>query len=237
MVDAEDGGTDVLQPTPLSDAALVPPRVVGYGTASFYGETLEDEKGRVDFIRGVERLVRHCIEMKRYRVFLSENLDMGRCSVLTGLSEEDCAAAGVELHHHPLTLFDVVELVLGQMEADGDRLTSLSVAQRVMAEHWLGRVGLVPLTKSLHEMVHAGQLHIDPRMVYGDWAGLLDSYRSGITEHLAAKLRAEAATWGNPALAASNAALLEVLPQRWAVNPPTAARMLEGPSATPDETE
>ncbi len=222
-----------LQSTPLADAQEPPPPVQGYGTRDFYHGALDDEKGRPSFIKEVVAQVRRCPEMSRYRGFLTENVQMDKCSVLSGLSAEESLAAGLELHHHPLTLYDVAELVLGKMEVEGDRITTMSVANRVMALHWQGKVGLVPPTASLHELAHAGQLAVDPRSVYGDWPALLEEHSAGLTEHLADKLRAEASSWRGDA-AERNARLLEIIPQRWSALPPTRQSLLEGPEEDGD---
>jgi hypothetical protein len=225
-----------LLPTSLASAGEEVPDVFGYGTPGFYAGALDDDRGRVSFIKEVVSQVRRTPEMSRYRTYLVENLDMGSCSVLRNLTPEECSSAGIELHHHPLTLYDVTELALGAMEAAGERLTTFSLANRVMALHWQGKVGLVPLTGSLHELAHAGQLAVDPRSVYGDWPALLEECHAGMTEHLAAKLQAEASTWGQDAQE-RNARLLEVMPQRWAAAPPTARALLSGPGEDEDDDD
>jgi hypothetical protein len=215
-----------LEMTPLADMQEPVPPVHGYGTRGFYGGALDDEKGRVSFIKECVSHARRCSEMGRYRGFLTDNVQMDRCSILSGLDAEESLAAGLELHHHPLTLYDVVELTLGKMEADGSRITTMSVANQTMVYHWRGMVGLVPLTTSLHELAHDGQISIDPRTVYGDWPALLEECRAGLTEHLATKLRAEMASWREDGQE-RNARLLQVLPQRWAANPTSASALIE----------
>lgn len=207
-----------------------------YGDVMFYGgDTLYDDKARTKFIKEIVATVRKCPEYARYRTFLIENLDMNRCSILSGLSPEEVAAAGLEIHHAPLALYDICELVLGQMQVDQMRITIFSVANRVMAYHWKGYVGLVGLTQTLHEAVHAGQLHIDPRTIFGNWQALLDENRSGLTEHLVEKLRAVALSWGSDEAAAQNARVLAVGLQRWTLDAPTPAALLAGPQPPSDE--
>ena len=216
---------------------LAPSQITSYGTGSFYGDALLDDKGRTSFLREVVSLSRKSPEYRRYRQFLIENVDMDRCSILSGLGADESTAAGLEIHHFPLSLYDVAELVLGQMESEGARITTFAVANRVMAEHWRGRVGLVPVTQTIHEAAHAGQVHIHPRSVYGDWAGLLEGNRAGLSEHLAEKLRAIAVGWEGGVGAEVNARALALAPQRWAADAPGVRDLLAGPGGVADGTE
>ena len=206
-----------------------------YGTAQFYGDRLYDDRGRTSFIKVVVSMVRKCPEYSRYRTFLLENLDMDRCSVLSELTPEEVSAAGLEIHHAPLGLYDICELVLGQMQVDEERITTFSVANRVMAYHWMGKVGLVPLTQTIHEAVHAGQVHVDPRTIFGNWQALLDENRGGLTEHLVEKMRAIAASWGSDEAREQNARALAVSLQRWSAIPTTVSSMLALPEPPSEE--
>ena len=221
--------------TPLSSGEVSVPTVANYGEATFYGEALYDDKARTKFIKTIVATVRKCPEYARYRTFLLENLDMDRCSILSDLTPEEVSAAGLEIHHAPLGLYDICELVLGQMQVDQMRITIFSVANRVMAYHWKGYVGLVGLTQTLHEAVHAGQLHIDPRTIFGNWQALLDENRGGLTEHLAEKMRAVAASWRSDEARAQNARALAVGLQRWTIEAPTPANLLAAPELPSDE--
>ena len=219
-----------LQGTPLSEGELVPASAGAYGTSNFYGDALVDTKGRTAFLKEVVSMCRKSPEYGRYRAFLIEHVDMDRCSILSGLSAEEVGSAGLELHHFPLSLYDIAELVLGQMESEGARITTFAVANRVMAHHWRGKVGLVPVTETIHEAAHAGQVHIHPQSIFGSWTDLLRENQAGITEHLAEKLRAVALGWESGQAREINARVLAVLPQRWAAEAPTVATMLSGPA-------
>jgi hypothetical protein len=223
--------TQTRTPPQENDAVVTLPT---YGTPSFYGGALLDEAERTKFLKEIVSTARKSPEYARYRQFLIENLDMGNCSILSGLSDEESRTAGLELHHAPLDLYSIAELVLGQMEYDGDRITTMAAANRVMAYHWRGMVGLVPVVESVHEMLHTGQLRLDPRMIHGNWQGLLSECAHGITEHLAEKLRTMAETWSE-GVAEYNAQALSVNLQRWVALPVTTEMLLEGPPDGADE--
>lgn len=172
-------------------------------------------------------MVRRCPEYSRYRAYLIENVNMNRCAILSGLSSEDSGNAGLEIHHAPLSLYDVVKIVLGAAYARRERLTTFSIANKVMAYHWKGCVGLVPLTQTMHEAVHAGQLYVDPRTIYGNWQKLLDENREGIDESLAEKLNAVMTNWLSDAATQHNQTVLTLTPQRWAASTITKENLLE----------
>lgn len=219
----------VLQGIALADGAGDIDASIGYGTAGFYGDALYDDRGRTSFLKECVSVVRKCPEYARYRNFLLENLNMDKCSIFAGLSEEEVKEAGLEIHHAPLALYDIAELVLGKMHYDNERITTFSVANRVMALHWMGMVGLVPLTATLHEAVHSGQLIVDPRTIFGNWMSLLDTHREGMTEHLAAKINAMVACWNSGDIQQMNEVVLTVAPQRWTLDAPTARSIMEKP--------
>jgi hypothetical protein len=233
----QDESQTALAATPLSNEELNVALITNYGEPTFYGDALFDTKARTAFIKGIVSTVRKCPEYARYRTFILENLDMSTCSILSNLTPEEVSAAGLEIHHAPLALYDIVELVLGQMQVDRVRLTTFAVANRVMAYHWKGMVGLVPLVQMLHEAVHAGQLHVDPRSIFGNWQGLIDENRAGLTEHLADKIRAIALSWDSDAAKEQNAKALKINLQRWTAIPVTRANLLAPPTEAPLPSE
>jgi hypothetical protein len=168
-----------------------------YGNLSFYSDILIDDKAKVQFIKQCVSLVRKCSEYSRYRKFLLDNLNMDKCSILSNLTNEESSAAGLELHHAPLTLYDIVELILGQMEYNEERITTFAIANKVMVYHWRGLIGLVPLTETIHEAVHSGQIIVDPRSIFGNWQQLIDENRNGLTEHFVEKLKAIVNQWNS----------------------------------------
>jgi hypothetical protein len=199
---------------------------LSYGTKLYYNETLYDEKGRSFFIKQCVSLIRKCEEYKRYRNFLIDNMSLNTCSILSKLSEEEVQIAGLELHHAPLTLYDCVELVLGKILYENERLTTFSVANQVMAYHWRGLIGLVPLTQVLHEAVHAGQLTLDPRLIFGNWQKFIEENQVGLTDSIVAKIQATILSWDSDEVKVQNNFALTVNLQQWIDNPITLDHLL-----------
>lgn len=196
-----------------------------YGIASFYGETLQEPRGLNAFIKNIEKAVRTCHEYSRYRTYLFENFDMEKCSILRELSEEEIKYAELELHHYPLTLYDIVEIFVNKAMQDNTRLTTMSIANTVVAMHWRGVIGLVPLLKTFHEAVHANQLQIDPRWVYGDWVQFLRE-NTPIPQHIADKLRLEYETYSYAAITELNTSSLMVSAKCWSALAPNVTDLL-----------
>lgn len=139
------------------------------------------------FIKKIEALIRTSPEYKTYIGYLRSDLGMNRCSFLPNL-DVTTDEVGLEMHHCPLNLFQVVEVVVNHRLTRGQPVTSLSVADEVMRMHFEDKIGLVPLSRSVHKLVHAGSVVVHPAMVHGDWVGFLRAYPDGVAEELIAAL-------------------------------------------------
>jgi hypothetical protein len=154
---------------------------------SFMTDRIVTPEEGVRFIKAVEVLVRTSREYKAYQSYLRNDLGMNRCSVLSNV-DTTTDEVGLEFHHCPLNLYEVVDLVLSHRLRRGQAVTSLTVADEVLAAHMMNMVGLVPLLASLHKLAHAGSLVIHPAQVHGNWLALLRAYPDGVTEVLVERL-------------------------------------------------
>ena len=141
----------------------------------------------VRFIKKIEALVRGSREYKAWVGHLRQDVGLTRCSFLSGL-DYSTDEVGLEMHHCPLTLYEIVEIVQNHRFARGHAVTSLSVADEVMRVHLDGHVGVVPLSKTVHKLVHAGTLAVHPLQIHGDWMQFLRDYPDGVNEEVVAKL-------------------------------------------------
>jgi len=78
----------------------------------------------------------------------------------------------VELHHCPLTLFDIVQTIATkyyQENVDDPHFEPWLVEEDVNKLHYEFLVGLTPLNGTCHKLVHSDKLKVHPSMVHGSW--------------------------------------------------------------------
>lgn len=141
----------------------------------------------VRFIKKVEQLVRTSREYKAFIGHLRNDLGMNRCSFLSGI-DMTMDDVTLEYHHCPLTLYQIVDVVMSHRLNSGQAVTSLTVADEVLQAHMLGMVGVLPLARTVHKLVHAGTVSVHPSQIHGDWLAFLRAYPLGISEELIAQL-------------------------------------------------
>jgi len=150
-----------------------------YGTPDFYEDWLSDEKQFSRLIKKVEMIIRKSPELKYYIQYLKDELDMSSCFFYKNLSNED---ATIELHHYPFTLYDLTEIVTTKAIKGKNKFefSTFAIAEEVVALHYRNIVGLVPLSITLHQLAHSGNIFIPMRAVFGDIKIFLTEYRDFI---------------------------------------------------------
>lgn len=154
-----------------------------------YVVNIETAKDRNKYIKRIEKIVRSSQEYRDYIQFLKEHLDLNKCIFFQNVtSEKGDGRRGkvtIELHHEPFTLYDYVNVVLARYQTEGLPLNDLLIADEVLELHYSNQVGLVPLAKTMHEVVHnSNKLLIPINMVYGNYSEFLDKYDPYITGEL-----------------------------------------------------
>jgi hypothetical protein len=144
---------------------------------TFGQNSVMDGKELKRFITAVERFIRSSMDYKKYLGFLKCEVGMNRCSVMGNI---DGSTATIEMHHYPFTLFQICEYVIDKMVAENKNVNTFSVAKEVMRLHFENYVGLVPLSKSVHQMVHSGSIFIDLRQVFGNVKQFVDVFKEYI---------------------------------------------------------
>jgi len=136
-------------------------------------DNFEDEKEEKRFIKNVERLVRSSLEYREWLAFIKDTLNLNYC-VFT--KETDAETDDIEIHHHPLTLYDIVMIVVDTYITNDKQFCTFDIASEVINLHFQLKVGFVPLLGSLHKKFHNGFLDIPIELVYGDYKYLLENY-------------------------------------------------------------
>jgi len=134
----------------------------------------------VSFIKCVEKLARGSLE---YREWLKRVREQGgyKCSVC-GLTLDETS---IEIHHTPLTLYDIAEYALLRLPC----ATTLQCANYVMYLHERDLVGWVPLCKSHHEAVHNFKCAFDVNGIKGGWRELLTIVPDDIRHRAQSKIK------------------------------------------------
>ena len=153
-----------------------------------YMFSLENE---VAFIKAVERMVRTSKYYSRYIAHLKVDLGLNFCQVKGNISEDEDAGVKdlIEMHHGPIfTLFDVVSIILNYMLIKGMKITTFSVANRVIEEHFKHRVQTVMLCETVHQLVHDNKVFLNYRQGFGDLYSFLEIYYEGLDEIMINKI-------------------------------------------------
>lgn len=129
----------------------------------FYFEGGEEAYSK-KFIKSTEKIIRTSKEYSDYLSYLVVTQGLNRDSLMADLDQ----AVTMEFHHYPFTLFDICSIVLDQMFHDKEKITTFSLARKVLQLHYDNKVGLVKLSKTNHELAHSGDYYIPLTSVFGD---------------------------------------------------------------------
>ena len=126
------------------------------------------EKQYKAFIKNIEKLIRSSQEYK-YWVYKQRSSKKLICPI-TKISG-DLLKNQLELHHHPYTLFELVEAALEKLQADYmfnpkydkrfyviNQISSFDVAKYVIELHLIDIIPYVPILSSYHRLYHSGDL-------------------------------------------------------------------------------
>lgn len=143
---------------------------------------LSEKKSKDAFIKYIEKLVRKSWEYKKMIDFLKEKIDMNYCAFFKNVNR-NIHGIMIEIHHEPFTLYDVCEIVIKEYMDEGYPLDIPNIAEDVLLLHYYGLVCLIPLSKTVHELVHAGEIFIPIDYVFGNIEGFFKKYRKYMTEN------------------------------------------------------
>mgnify|MGYP005760805763 CR=1 FL=1 len=144
-------------------------------------EIVEDEKAKTKFIKMVEKIVRSSYEYKEYINFLKTEVDMNCCSFFNSIDRTSMNGVRLEIHHSPFTLFDITSIVTNKFIQEHRKINPISIAEEVMELHFKGYIGLIPLSLTIHDLVHSGELFIPVDKVYGNIVAFVSEYEQYMT--------------------------------------------------------
>ena len=136
-------------------------------------DSVTDAKEFNRIIKCATSLVRRCYEYKLWIDYVKKTLGYNKCA-LTGEVTDDVT---IEIHHHPICLSEICEIVLENKLSKDESFSTLDIANEVMELHYKNIVGYIPLCSTLHEKYHNSKLLIPINLVHGEWKELFSIYK------------------------------------------------------------
>lgn len=149
---------------------------------------LFDDKERERYIIDLERHVRSSYEYRAMVNYLREYMNMNSCAFIPSITNETSRKIRIEIHHSPFTLRDICVTIVNKRMKNNECLTIESVAYEVMFIHYSLMVGLIPLSETVHELVHNQYIFVPVDKVYGYYKNFVKSYYDYIDPELLDKL-------------------------------------------------
>lgn len=143
-----------------------------------------DSKSFDKYISDLERIIRNSFEYRQLISYLKNTEGMNECAVLDNVTSRAESKVKIELHHSPFTLYDICVIVFRKRSANNEDLNINAVAEEVMYLHYIGWVGLIPLSATVHDMVHNQYYFIPTDKVRGQYRLFIESYYNYINPEL-----------------------------------------------------
>ena len=140
------------------------------------------------YVDHVEDSVRKSMEYEEFIMYLRNYMDMNRCALFQNVNNIETTKIKIEIHHHPYTLHDIVLTIYNKRCNYGESLERELVAKEAMYIHYFLYVGLIPLAKTTHEMVHNNVLFIPLNIVLGKYEEFRKQYEEFIPPEVKDKI-------------------------------------------------
>lgn len=141
-----------------------------------------NDKEFKDYMKSLEKTVRGSLEYRGLISYCRENMNMNQCSFFQNVNNIDTFKIKIELHHTPFGLYDICKVVFNKRCYYREELDVESVAEEVMMLHYYGLVGLIPLSETVHQMVHNHYLFVPCQYVMGRYEQFVEIYRQFIEQ-------------------------------------------------------
>lgn len=138
-----------------------------------------DDKVLHNFIKHIETKVRKSDQYNDYLGFLRYEFGLNSCSILGNIDDD---LATIEFHHYPFTLYDIVEIVLRYHIEKSLNTNSFLLTNFILDLHCENKVGLIPLTKTVHEIIHNkdSDVLLPKESIFGNVNSFVETYRKYI---------------------------------------------------------
>lgn len=141
-----------------------------------------DEKKKRAYVKGIKMMIRGSLEYREFISYLKESLDMNECTFFDQINTKK-RNIRIEIHHEPFRLEDLVFIAIEYFIRNGYEVEDYAIAEFVLAWHYSGIIGLIPLSKTVHELTHAGKIFIPVFYPFGDIAKFHTMYKDYMSDN------------------------------------------------------
>jgi len=156
---------------------------------SFYIEDITNGKVFSTLVKNVEKMIRTSSEYSKYIGILKNKGGLTKDVFMPNIDIQYMEGVDFELHHYPFNLYEVVQSVILKFIKKKEMFSSFKIASDVMKLHYDNKIGLVPLTKTNHELAHANKLFIPLTSVFGDYVVFFNEYDKYFTNSIKEKIK------------------------------------------------
>lgn len=142
-------------------------------------DTFIDDKERIKIIKNIESMIRSSNEYKYLVKYIKNTANMNKCSILDNISDEEVT---IDVHHCVYTLFDIVDIIIKKYENRNDYWNAFVIADKVLELHYSNCIGLIPLSRTMHEFIHSNNIIINDKKMIGDIDLFYDLYNDVMSE-------------------------------------------------------
>lgn len=153
--------------------------------------TMSSNKERYKYCEMIKLKVRRTPEYRDYVSFLKRVVGMNYCDVFRGIKSDPSTHKKyrIELHHTPFTLMEIINVVVSKRQAFGETLNPNFVAEEVLGLHYDGKVGLINLSITAHELAEKGRIFIPLQRIYHQgYVDFVNEYEQYMDSNLKAKI-------------------------------------------------
>ena len=145
---------------------------------------LENPKERKSLIKSIESIIRTSPEYSEFIGYLKNVLNLTKCLFHPDVDITELKQTKLEFHHYPFTLYDITDVMLTKYVQSHSTINPYEIAESVMRLHYELKVGLVPLSKTIHQLTHAGKKFINLSYVNQSYLKFIAEYSETISEDL-----------------------------------------------------
>lgn len=154
-----------------------------------------DNKVFSRFVKSVERLIRSDRSYSNYIKKIKEAEEsLGRDVILNNLKSSEVE---IQMHHHPLTLYDIVSVIALHNFNNDIKFNSFSLTKEVIKAHYDNIIGLAPMSITTHELAHLPlekgskkrYINLTKKQIFGKYEEFTDKYKDGLTLEVREKIK------------------------------------------------